>query len=80
MYPNYNMYYNNRNMRYAKRPNNYGNNNRFGGFVVPFLLGGLAGGAIANGRPNQNPNYYYPYPYYYNNNNFFYPPYGPYYY
>lgn len=81
MYPNgYNMYQN-RQVIPRRRPNNQ--NNRFvtGGFVVPFLLGGLTGGAVANNwRPNNpfNPIYptgYMPYPTYYNN--FYYPPYGP---
>lgn len=47
---------------------NYGNNDeRFGGFFVPFLLGGLTGSAavaVARPRPvyvNPAP---YPYPYY----------------
>lgn len=53
----------------------YGNQNRFGGFFVPFLLGGLAGGAVVGvSRPRpvfvNPPMYgpgsmpYYP-PYYY---------------
>lgn len=45
------------------RPNN--NDDRiFGGFAVPFVLGGITGGLIANSRPNY-PYYYQPYPYYY---------------
>ena len=61
--------------------NNYmyrGNNDRFvGGFVFPFLLGGVTGAALApnfwNGRPNYG---YYPYqPYGY----YGYYGYGPYY-
>lgn len=57
--------------------NSYGNDNRFGGFFVPFLLGGLAGGAavgISRPRPvvvtQPYPGSYYPAPYY---------PQGPYY-
>ena len=53
----------------------YGNQNRFGGFFVPFLLGGLAGGAVVGvSRPRPvyvnppmygpRPMPYYP-PYYY---------------
>ena len=75
MYPyNYNMNNFNRNM-YRGNPNN----DRFiaGGFIGPLLLGGVAGYALGNNRPN----YYYPprpyyYPTYYNNNYF----YNPYYY
>lgn len=63
------------------RRNMYGRNNNDqrligGGFLAPFLLGGVAGYAL--GRPNyyyQQP-YYYPYPTYYNN--YYY--YNPYYY
>lgn len=58
------------------RPGRYPNNNRFvgGGFLGPFLLGGITGGLVApifygNNRPNNY--YYYPYPGYYG-------PYGPY--
>ncbi|MBE6147713.1 MAG: hypothetical protein E7168_05235 [Firmicutes bacterium] len=52
------------------------NNDRFfgGGFIAPLLLGGVAGYALGNNRPN----YYYPQPYYYPNtyyNNFNYYPY-----
>lgn len=48
----------------------YGNDERFGGFFVPFLLGGLTGGAaVAVSRPrpvyvNPAPYPYYPGPYY----------------
>ncbi|MBQ9318855.1 MAG: hypothetical protein IJR82_04425 [Bacilli bacterium] len=48
--------------------NNVNNNDRFigGGFLGPFILGGLTGGLVApffyGNRPNYN--YYYPYPYY----------------
>ncbi|MBR1377140.1 MAG: hypothetical protein IJ565_04960 [Bacilli bacterium] len=56
--------------------NMYGNDNdRFigGGFVFPFLLGGVTGAALApNFWGGRRQNYvYYPYPYY--------PYYGPYY-
>ncbi len=48
---------------------NYKNqNNRFGGFIGPFILGGITGGLISplfyNNRPYNN-SYYYPIPYYY---------------
>ena len=49
-----------------------------GGLFAPLLLGGLAGYAIGNNRPNYyypQP-YYYPYPSYYSNNYY----YNPYYY
>ena len=52
-----------------------GSQNRFGGFFVPFLLGGLAGGAVATvSRPRPvfvNPPMYGPMPM---------PYYPPYYY
>ena len=60
-------------------PRNFNNSNdRFiaGGFLGPFLLGGITGGLAAPlfyggyNRPNYYNNYYYP-PYY--------PPYPPYY-
>lgn len=65
------------------RQNMYrGNNNDQrligGGLFGPLLLGGIAGYAIGNNRPNYyypQP-YYYPYPTYYNNNYY----YNPYYY
>ena len=42
---------------------NYMNQDRFGGFVFPFLLGGVTGAAIAPSFFNNRPNYiYYPYP------------------
>lgn len=53
-----------------QRPNNNNNNERFfGGFAVPFVLGGITGGLIANSRPNYPVYYpyyqqYRPYPYY----------------
>lgn len=53
--------------------------NRFGGFLVPFLLGGLGGSAIVGlSRPRPvvvNPTYPYPYPYYPNSYPNNYPPY-----
>lgn len=68
------------NNMYARGMNNKMNNNMYnsgdrffgGGFVAPLLLGGVAGYAIGNNRPNYYP---YPYPYpvpvYYNN--YYYP-------
>lgn len=62
MYPSYNPY-----MMNPTMPYNYQNtyDDRFGGFFVPFLLGGLGGGAVVGlSRPRPvvvNP---YPYPYY----------------
>ena len=65
MYNNNNIPQNHSNMQY-NRPNrpNRPNNDRFfgGGFVGPFILGGLTGGLIANSRPYY-PMYYSPYPY-----------------
>lgn len=73
MYQNYNQQ-----QLYNQKPNNNyqqfynpNNNERFigGGFLGPFILGGLTGGLVApffyGNRPNYN--YYYPYPttYYY---------------
>ena len=61
-------------MAYNRR-NMYGNfgrrrNDRFfgGGFLAPFVLGGIVGSAF--GRPN----FYQPYPYNYYYNNFYYTP------
>ncbi len=67
------------NIKNSSPNNNYvyypaGNDERFGGFVFPFLLGGVTGAAVApafwnNGYgKNNNPGYtfvpsYYPYPY-----------------
>lgn len=73
MNQNYNMNFNNPSKPFNNYPNRppY-NDNRFigGGFLGPFILGGLTGGLVApffygNNRPNYN--YYYPYPspYYY---------------
>ena len=51
------------------------NNERFGGFLAPFLLGGLTGGLVApyfyNNRPNYY-GYYTPYPYYPTQNYYYY--------
>ena len=69
------MYNNNIPQNYGnmQRPNNRrlnNNNDRlFGGFAVPFVLGGITGGLIANSRPNYPVYYPYyqqfrPYPYY----------------
>ena len=68
------MYQNNYRMR-PQTPTT--NDDRFigGGFVAPLLLGGIAGYAIGNNRPNY---YYPPQPYYYPNlyyNNFYKYPY-----
>lgn len=62
MYPNYN--------NYRPRPND----DRFigGGFLGPFILGGITGGLLA-------PSFYPNRPYYYNNYNYYYP-YPNYYY
>lgn len=59
-------------MYYRNSYSNYNNDNRFGGFFVPFLLGGLAGGAVVGiSRPRPvivtqpYPGSYYPQgPYY----------------
>lgn len=66
---------------YPTNLNNPRNNNDerfFGGFLGPFILGGITGGLVApyfNGNNNYNQPPYY-------NNNYYYPPYyyGPYYY
>lgn len=51
----------------------------FGGFLGPFILGGITGGLVAPYFNNYNQGYYQQ-PYY--TNNYYYPPYyyGPYYY
>ena len=64
--------YNNNNISQKYRPmqmnrpnNNINNDDRFlGGFAVPFVLGGITGGLIANNRYNNYPMYYPVYPYY----------------
>ena len=64
-------------MYYQNIPTNfkgqYNNDERFGGFVFPFLLGGVTGAALAPNfwRPPCRPPYPYPYQPY--------PYYGPYY-
>lgn len=58
----YNTNYMRRPRPIAYRPNPYGNRVFGGGFVAPFLLGGLTGGLLAPA--------FYPRPYY--------PPYPPY--
>lgn len=79
MYSNYQLPYN-----YSMRPSSsssinrpysqsYNNSDRIigGGFLAPFLLGGIAGAAVAPAfyggynRPYYYNNYYYPYPVYY---------------
>lgn len=84
MYRTYNYKVNPQNMRYQNlsqqnsfnSTNSIPNDERFfaGGFLGPFVLGGITGGLLApafnnNGRPINN-NYYPPYPPY--------PPYSPY--
>lgn len=62
--------YGNNNRRNIQ-PVNAANSDRLGGFLFPFLLGGVTGGLVAP--------YFYPRPYY---NNYYYSPYpyyGPYY-
>ena len=67
MYSRYNIPQYGRNMQNYNRPRPprppyQGNNDRFfGGFLGPFLLGGIAGGAVAPYFWNR-PNYYPPYP------------------
>jgi len=66
--------YSNIPMNYQNRPMMGSNNDRLfiggGGFLGPFLLGGITGGLVAPyfygpRRPYYNNNYYYyPYPYY----------------
>lgn len=61
-------YYNNMYSNY-RRPNNQNNERLAGGFVFPFLLGGVTGAAIApafwGNNYNNRPMYYYaPMPYY----------------
>lgn len=63
--------------RANNRRGNYNNGERFfGGFAVPFVLGGITGGLIANNRYNNYPYYYQPYPYYYQPYPYY--PYRPY--
>lgn len=75
----YNSYQNPRNFNNYNKQYMPNNNDRFigGGFLGPFLLGGVTGGLVAPlfyggyNRPYYSNNYYYPYPYPY-------PYYGPY--
>ena len=72
MYNNIPQNYGNMQMNRQNSFNNkvrHNNDERFfGGFAVPFVLGGITGGLIANNRPNYpiyTPYpYYQPYPYY----------------
>lgn len=75
MNQNYNMNYNRPNRppyhNYPNRPQYNDNRLIGGGFLGPFILGGLTGGLVApffyGGYNRPNYNYYYPYPttYYY---------------
>ena len=57
------------------------NDERFlGGFLGPFLLGGITGGLVAPFFNNSNQGYYYQQPPFYTNNYYYPPYYGPYYY
>lgn len=78
MYNN-NIPHNYGNMQRVNRSRNNQNDERlFGGFAVPFVLGGITGGLIANSRPNY-PVYYPTYPYYYRPMPYqYYPYYRPY--
>ena len=73
----YNSYQIPTNFNSEYRSNNQDDRFIAGGFLGPFLLGGLTGGLVSplfyNQRPYYNNNYYYPYPPYRP-----YPPYGPY--
>ncbi len=69
----YNNYQNMRMFNKYNRPFNNSNDSRLvgGGFLGPFILGGITGGLVSPffygggyGRPYYNNNYYYPYPYY----------------
>ena len=65
----YNSYQFPRNFNNSYRQNS--SNDRFiaGGFLGPFLLGGITGGLVSPLFYNQRPYY---------NNNYYYPPYPPY--
>ena len=71
MYNSYQIPKNFNNSSYINNRKNY-NNDRLvgGGFLGPFLLGGVTGGLVAPlfyggyNRPYYNNYYYYPYPYY----------------
>lgn len=92
MYNN-NLDFNNRDIPMNSKNFNYGMANQdmlynpsnqderfFGGFLGPFLLGGITGGLVAPYFNNSNNGYYNQPPYY--TNNYYYPPYyyGQYYY
>lgn len=75
MYPNYYQNSNNQNIKpyngYSQNMNGYNQNDdrliAGGGFLGPFILGGITGGLLAPAftpRPYYNNNYY-PYPNYY---------------
>ena len=80
MYPKYNIPQNQRNMQLSNQNMAY-NGDRFvgGGFIAPFLLGGIAGSLVTRpnngyGYYNQPPMVYYPpmpYPYYTSNNYYY---------
>lgn len=72
---NYNIPQFRQNMYYRDTNNN---DQRVFPFLAPLLLGGVAGYAIGNNKPNYyySQPYYYPYPTYYNNSYY----YNPYYY
>ncbi len=81
MYNNFNGYRYNQNYRLNNYNNLLNNNDEriFGGFLGPFLLGGITGGLVAP-LFNNNQGVYYPQPPYYTNNYYYPPYYGPYYY
>ena len=65
---------------YRNYPQNLNQNRLAGGFLGPFILGGITGGLISPFFYEARPNYYYPQPYYYPyptyyNNNYYYNPY-----
>lgn len=55
---------------YSNVPNTiyYDNSDRIGGFLAPFLLGGITGGLVAPAFYRPNPTYYIP-----SYNNYYYP-------
>ena len=68
--PNYNQ-----NVYYRPSNNRGQEGDRFigGGLLAPLFLGGVAGYAIGNNRPNNNYPYPYPYPMPVYYNNYYYP-------
>lgn len=83
MYPNYNIPQSRRTMQSGRNYQNYnrvpGNGDRFfgGGFLGPFLLGGIAGSLVSRpnygyGPPPPPVIYYPPVPQPYYNNNYYY--------